>query len=720
MQGTIGTGYTRVRRSARYNNNNYYYDNNNYHENNNYRENSYAYNNDINDNYVNNNYLNDNYIDNNFASDNYVNYNYVNNYVGDNFSTYDDNYSVYNEERLMNNGSSYVDQFAGEKQYLHDTGEEETDGSKLSGRKLIALSEKYQANLDNAAPYGALFADPPILGPAGQLFTNIRDQAGTSCTISGYGYTYYTGPTPTPADQIERITMFTMVKDGVTLPAYCLHRNRQNPVFSSSYSTSIQDALAGVSASDRCAVAWLLMNGWSYDSDIVAWFGGLSVAGLTTTDAYFVTQVAIYWFLLHPPSIRFTMCDGSDNTITIGLNMALSNLIALASAAGCGGMAYGVPCKAVAFPHNVTMTACRGNEEYIKKLEPYSDEHKNPYDFKHVEDESLCGCNMQPISRDGRHGAWRHILIHPEIEGCGAGKMPISICFQDSPDMNWTDWPVSQRIICGKLLVGPFQFGSVGIMDDIDIQIVKFCDCGSQFTYSFADECGDPIDTPTFGEKFYLNFRILSRFFCFEMTIKTVGLVKQVYFVDNGSLYQGLGGRVWCRRETDDGFKMRVCISIKQEDEPLPWPTPAPIIYPRLPDVPGPVIPPCEVNPPPIILPAPQAPQYIEQPEPRQVLIAPPLPTPPARVIDMPPVVVPPPPAPPPMKPTVITPPVLVGRPNMPLPPRLLLRRPVVVSMPPLPRPPVLVVPPPVLTREPPPPPPCPPLTPIDCDCEER
>jgi hypothetical protein len=494
-------------------------------------------------------------------------------------------------------------------------------------------------------------ANDVLIGPPGEPFENVRihNQPDDSCSIKGY---HLNDP------RNQRISYISAVNDGVTLPAYCLNYFLDAPHGTSHISGTLESGVIDEPPEIRCAVAWLLANGYGRGTVVSEWQAALGAVGLDANDARFITAAAI-WLIQEQldPAARFIPCGAGTSQEHIDqLNIALEKLLELAKQYGednpdcAGGDGYDMHC--VPAPEDAALTRGTGRASASKAVKRETVE-----------------------------------LISRASGNCGTGSQPIAVCKTDSEKVKWASVPNIIRIVCGKLLVGPISFEGADASESGDppeITLEPCCACGEAFSYQFADSCGNPT-TPMPGEDFYLLLRITGRFLCVTLCVNYVEWATHVWFIITPGNKQNVGTRQKCRIETaaEDIACMTICFSLL-ENEPQLLPAPTPIFYPPAQPCEPPPLPPPIFNAPPIVMQSQCPPPYMAPAPPQQILVAPAAPQAPPRIINYPPVIAPTLPAPSQEPRLIAHPPTLVDQPPPPPPPRIPIQRePVMISLPP-------------------------------------
>lgn len=419
------------------------------------------------------------------------------------------------------------------------------------------------------------------------------------------------------------IPIRTCEVSGVTYPAYTL-------------SPDDDDAPQII---NKRAIMWLIANGLALDTDDAVWAATLGVRELDTLDAYFATQAAIWM-------------------ITRGM---AADIVPLTNNA-----AIDTPL--------VTNAA--------HKLVEMAFDFEETDEAQYENDDGLPFAGAKPISYGidcGLSDAFRR--------GCDAEAQDIWACGSDKGGVHWTKTPNVARVVCGRLLIGPFAVTGIG-RANMSIE-ASLCGCTESFTGQFADICGKPLHRkPNDGEEFYVSLRVESRSICFTICVELPVTRRLISFArtDSGLLvaYANRG-----RGKKLDSC-MCVCTRVPFEDDPPPEPQELPpIYYPNIPRQPTPPpLPPRVIDQEPIIIPA-RAPQplQVRYPEEPEIILEPPCPPPPRLVIDKPPIELPQMPQLPPPPPIRVPGPIMVGCAQG------------VIQQPPFPPPQPLVVTPPPLRQ---------------------
>ena len=601
-------------------------------------------------------------------------------------------------------------------------------------QRTMVISQRPQNRVTSLAPDYTWNKQPElgqdvVIGGTGMTWENVYELR-TSCDDKNYEITF------NKDTDAEYLDSFVTIKDGIERVGYCLDFRSKEP--KGPY-RSLDPGTGGngQEVDTKCQVAWLLGNGFNDDTDLGAWQAGLGVSGLDSTDARYITQLAI-WVCRGqiPMDFKFMVCDqppiptprpGEENLppgtypperdtlspLTPApnadmLETAANNLIYMASEYGSK---HTCRSRSGDLPHGI-------NDQITGH---------NP-DTASGSLENMTSSKVAGPPKNGRGNG------QPIVSNCEAPADTIMCCAQDTTSITWEEFPNEMRIVCGRIMVGPFKFTAKAdnmVAEPAQTNAKAMCACVDGFGYSFADGCGNPLPDgqgPTSGEEFYIILRIYDRFICFRLCIGVRLMETLVWFLTTHNPgQQDVGTRTGGRYQTEVAC-LCCCIQIPQppiDDFPPPPPAFLPPPPPQLPDAPQPS--PTVILPAPIVITPPQPPQPPQPPPPAPpVFIIPPHLTmpmmPPPAIINPPPIInappAPPPPAMPPPPPTVIIqppmPPVPPAPPPRPAPP---------IILPPAPPPPPpqrgmpFMPPPPPMPRPRmplmPPPPAPPPETPI-------
>ena len=401
-------------------------------------------------------------------------------------------------------------------------------------------------------------ANDVLIGPPGERFDNVRIHSDPDDSCSKKGYVL-------SDPRNKRISYLSAVKDGVTLPAYCLNFFLDAPHGTSHDSGTLEAGVAATPAI-RCAIAWVLANGYGRGTVMSEWNTALGVTGLDADDARFITAAAI-WMIqkqLDPNSYFVADCPRGptpDPAHLAMLNAALTRFIQLAEDYGnanpdCGSGGYDINCR------------------------PVDDPEAPP--------------QPPPLPPDDIQ--WTYLEMERAATGCGTGSLPISICYHDSEKVKWSKFPDIIRLVCGKVMIGPFRFegdATSASGDAPEVTLDVCCECSNKQSFDFADSCGNKIARPSPGEDFFIRLRINGRFMCFTICIGYVEWATHVWFIITPGNRQNVGTRQKCKvmiRDSEKGC-MHVCFTL-WDQEPLPLPAPMPVFYPQCPPPP-----PCELPP---------------------------------------------------------------------------------------------------------------------------
>jgi hypothetical protein len=514
------------------------------------------------------------------------------------------------------------------------------------------------------------------------------------------------------------------------LPAYCLDHHLAGPNMDYLETPADpRDALVGRTDADICKVAYLLANGWGIDDNDNQWWtiwsgnvlpsnGYMPYPTPTPTPpvdscdgrygnwhgkpcafARIVTQMAIWAVQISAPRTPatggiFIICDTHNpNNYTPAtapfresLDRAFANLVNSANA-------YAAESDCVDRLNEDAGSVFTGPSEYTQY--PNGDIERGISAVTPYPPRSLRDLNL------------------PVISNCNADAQSITACATDTRSLFWTAIPNEVRIVCGRVLVGPFRLHSTkGSVSAPRWEVRNTCGCNPDFPeydetsprcqsggdwyhtshcsnlFSFVDYCGNPIccdagsfesggrlpDEPCLDTDFYIAVKITGRYMCFTLCVEAS--YRQVVVMMWPNTKQAMGARCPNADITPEVACICVCVETPQEE-------PAPDLFP-----------PAAVFPPP---PSPVYRSIPQQTMPQPFLVAPPPPPRPPKPPEFPPpIVIPPPPPPPPMPPRVVQP-VIIPPPPPPLPPD---------HMPPCP--PIIVTPPPECPTLPEIPPPAP------------
>ncbi|GHU71273.1 hypothetical protein AGMMS49992_05000 [Clostridia bacterium] len=518
------------------------------------------------------------------------------------------------------------------------------------------------------------------------------------------------------------------------LPAYCMDHHMAAPNNRPSYtSDDPRVALAGRSDEDICRVAWVLANGWGIDDNNAEWWNAWTDSELPVNgyDAY-PTPIPV------PPQDE---CDGRYGN-WVGKPCAFARLVTqmavwavqqtAPTTLATGGIFMICPTNPGNLnpsngPFNATMD--RAFHRLVAGANTYAATSECTDALAHVGD-LFTGPTAVAEYPNGDLGknisaatpypprSLRDLNL-PVVSNCNADAQSITACATDTMHLFWTSIPNEVRVVCGRVIVGPFRLHSTkGSADPPNWQIKNTCGCNPEYAefdetgtcaegeahyhtthcsnlFSFVDFCGNPIccdpgpfdsftklpEEPCLDQDFYIAVRITGRYMCFtlcvEITYKQV--VVLMFPLDDA---QSIGTRCPNLSITPEVACICVCVETPQEE-------------------PGP-----DLFPPPAVFPPPPNPSYTRPPQtilPQPFLVAPPPPPRPPKPPEFPPpIVIPPPPPPPPMPPRVVQP-VIIPPPRPPQPPeRMPPCEPLVVQPPPLcptlpeipPPAPVIVLPP--------------------------
>ncbi|MDR1598940.1 MAG: thioester domain-containing protein [Oscillospiraceae bacterium] len=539
------------------------------------------------------------------------------------------------------------------------------------------------------------------------------------------------------------------------LPAYCLDHHLASPDWDFSItSDNPRDALAGRSDADICRVAWVLANGWGVDDNDIEWWEAMT-GSILPNNGYGSA----------PLSVPNDTCDGRYGNwrgkpcafARIVTQMAVWAVQSEAINKVATGGIFVIICPPFAQnPGNYTMgqgpfreTLDRAFKNLVDGAFAYAEESdcldrigENADDYFEgptVISEYPTGDLEKGLSAITPYPprSLRDLNL-PVVSNCNADAQSISACATDTQHLFWTAIPNEVRVVCGRVLVGPFRLHStVGSVNSPKWEIKNTCGCNESATnpeydetstrcapggdwyhtmhcsrlFSFTDYCANPIccdagsfdagvklpDEPCLDTDFYVAARITGRYMCFTLCAEIQ--YKQIEVLMFPNARQSIGARCPNAAINPEVACVCVCVETPQE-EPAPDLFPPPAIFPPPPE--------------PLRIPTPQ--QVMPQP----FLIAPPPPPRPPRPPEFPPpIVIPPPPPPPPMPPRVVQP-VIIPPPAPPLPPeRMPPCDPIIVTPPPpcptlpeIPPPAPVIVAPPVNLRESVILPPMPPLPP--------
>jgi hypothetical protein len=487
------------------------------------------------------------------------------------------------------------------------------------------------------------------------------------------------------------------IVDGEDCPAYCMEHTAASP--NGTYqSVNFAAAMAGKPPNIKCAVAWLLANGYNCTSkkQLAAWQSAMGVSGLDDYDSQAATAGAMWKLLAQIPSSGiFHACKGYSDSTVEQINKAMEFLVMNAKKYGdshdCMSGSGDTP--------NCTHT-CAGT----------SDDSTNPPGEDHS------GNMHEMISSNSDKPAKARDADTPILSNCHSDGQALKVCAHNTRDLNWDVMPNEVRIECGRLLVGPYRIQANAENEVVEERMFKLepsCGCTDNFDAVVSDFCGNPLgDTPSIGKEFFLSLKVSGRYICYTMCVKIVLREFAVLFTvtDAATQDSGVGARPCCVEEISC---ICTCVEVPYEEPMVPPPLPPVIFFPPAPPPQQPDQPPPIINPPPILVPPPLPPTPPPlPPNPPPIVIPAPTPPIPPPIVNPTPVLVPPPPPPPPPPPVVTPPPVVLPappRPNPPPPPPM--PQPIiVVPQHPQPAPPPIILPPP--PPAPPPPPPPPPVLP--------
>jgi hypothetical protein len=512
----------------------------------------------------------------------------------------------------------------------------------------------------------------------------VSDQCPAGAGASGMqfkGFGFTRGFYPIHAKQCE----------GINVPLYCMDHHAKSPN-ATSPSLSFDEAAPGVGPESKCAIAWVLANGYNTytHTRLGEWFSGLGASG-DCLDAFVITQ-AVVWTLLGqvPSDARFSKCGGGAAPV---LNKAYLTLLRMATEYGNTH-----DCKSGSGDTPACQCDCT------------SDVHSGDID------------EMTP-SNSGETPKFRN-PNEPVLSNCDADAQSIKVCASNTRDLTWEVVPSELRIVCSHIIVGPIRVKdtanphyneSTSPGDEPVFRIEATCGCSEGFSHKFTDYCGSELeDGPKVNEDFYVMMPITNMQMCFTICTRIILREFAVFFIGAipGEQVSGLAARPCCVPEV---ACICICVEIPLEPPPPPPPPPPIVYFPPPPVQPPPRQLPPIYNPPPVLVapPQPQPPDYVPPPPPIVVDLPPPPELPP--IINPPSVLVPPPPPPPPPLPPIQPPPPVIQPPPLPPPPPPPPQPQPIVVLPQPPRrpPPPPLQPPPIIVQPPPPPPQLPPPPPV-------
>ncbi|MDR1262959.1 MAG: thioester domain-containing protein [Oscillospiraceae bacterium] len=603
-------------------------------------------------------------------------------------------------------------------------------------------AERLVAESRNVKPPAEL-SNGPIIGDSGLSTTSVMaSPINSSCALHGYTlkmppvtddetgeaipggeidivpYQSDTEGCVPPIYFMEPLLPLVVSDDGCSAAEYPEASDRMRGYDSPQARIPIDDRPPSV----LCAVSWLLANGYGQGTDLDEWKTKLGAPDIDKYEAQYITQAAI-WIAegVIPEDSAFSPCNDKfrgDVELSIQ-NDATHRLVSLAREYASGHeceRSTGDPITGVSTPRGGVHYA--GQSGSLARMVPteYSGTIEPRYTSRPRSVSQLNSC-----SANGTQVCQKFLT--------GSNNNPLSHLIPDRE--------ITVRIVCGRLLVGPFRSCS-----DI-VKVVAACGCMNGFSYAFADSCGNPLyhkiclddpDVPIDNNcppdevcmrcnsnlegvnalnelnrnEFYIAFRITSKYLCFQICSDCETTRSVVWFMENPAD----GRRIGLRQSDECNYWQQiiettctcVCVELPIEEPPteqvhLDYP---PIIFPQ---TKAQVI--FEDSPPPFI------------PDPI-VFLSPPPPDPEDPPAFPPPVLLPPPQRPVPPRPTIFAPPIVLPQKKpvkpdpIPPPPRPILEapRPPAPVLPPLPLPPPVVITPirevtrPVMM---PPPPPLPP-----------
>ncbi|GHU75941.1 hypothetical protein AGMMS49992_20780 [Clostridia bacterium] len=488
---------------------------------------------------------------------------------------------------------------------------------------------------------------------------------------------------------------------------------------------------ARVPLSDRqpsvlCAISWLLANGYGLGTNMDEWSRKLGAPTIDKFEAQYITQAAI-WIAegVIPESSHFGPCGDSfsgDPSLT-AQNDAIRQLVNMAreyaSTHECERN-DGDPIRGITTP--------RGGEYYPERsgslARMVSTDHGGRAQRPTTRARSISALNT--CSADGTQVCAKYL-------GGGSSAFSHLIPGRD----------VTVRIVCGRLLVGPFRSCTPAV------RLVAACGCMNGFSYMFTDYCGNPLyhktcmttDGTNGGDttdefycadgnivcmhcnanvegvnaadelnrdEFYVALRITQKYLCFQLCSDCRLRRSVTWFMEDVSS----GRHVGMRLSNECNYWQQIietectCVCVEL---PIDEPNPDETVHLQYPPIlfgqtPPPVI--HEEAPPPIV------------PDPI-VFLSPAPPDPPDPPVFPPPVLLPPPQRPVRPQPTIFAPPIVLPQKcppkpaPIPPPPRPILEapRPPAPVLPPLPTPPPILITPYRTVQRPvmiPPPPPIP------------
>jgi TQXA domain-containing protein len=335
--------------------------------------------------------------------------------------------------------------------------------------------------------------------------------------------------------------------------------------------------LADFSDEMKCAVSWIIANGFAIDSDMDEFNKAFETEALSELDAYIATQTAVWMASgeLELVSPVFAKPDASSAAAD-AVNKVAMKLYETALEFSRSGFCDYVLRGEVAAKRSYT------------RLSPYFNENV-------MNGPECCG-----LPTDFRLG-------------CRADQQDIMICAEDTPgSINNTptsnvQWhyvlsDIRVRVVCGRLLIGPF---SVDFPSSGKLMVTgSRCGCKQDFGYEWADSCGKNTAPPTSGQEFYLKTEITGKHVCFNICVERKHVRTRVAFSDRADDGVTVGTRDYADMKRWSSC-MCICVEVPTIEDPPEPPKPVPpIYYPRMkrPD-PRPPLPPEIVNMPPIILP---------------------------------------------------------------------------------------------------------------------
>ncbi|MDR0879625.1 MAG: thioester domain-containing protein [Clostridioides sp.] len=318
---------------------------------------------------------------------------------------------------------------------------------------------------------------PPFIVNTGTTITGLAQSSPNSYCYSTTDsrYVYNINDPGTTHNLMFKFSLD--LPDGTTTVAYCLEKGVAGPNNVPYQSDSPENIVTGVTSEQRLMVEWLLANAYGASTGQETLdLAGIGNLGFNDDDARALTQTAIWESLgqLTPAQAQFMDCD--DPTV----------------------------------PHVKNNGIQSGLNSLLAQAQAYAKSASNP-----------------PTALPGSQNPCP-VMCNPDIQCCNDPTFPDN---DSDPYAYFIGCPYDLREVCGRKLLGPFQISSNIENATTTVTITPCCYCGPEFTYYFADFCGNRISNPSLNQEFYIIIPMTQKMLCINICATVSGTFTQVVFM---------------------------------------------------------------------------------------------------------------------------------------------------------------------------------------------